>query len=98
MMTKSVTEVLTTKDNMAKSFLSRYTDYLLEQVLAHKPAAADYIAITIDDIWQSSDCISSERHIPPPRYGIATSIQVNASIMCLVNHNLWDGLSALTGW
>ena len=48
-----------------------YVDYLLEQVWAHKPAAADYIA-NIDDCWRSTDWISYERQIPP-RYGIVTS-------------------------
>jgi hypothetical protein len=56
---------------MAKSVSSRYTDYLLEQVRVHKPVAADYIANT-DDLWRSTDRISSERQIPP-RYGIVTS-------------------------
>ena len=39
---------------MAKSFSTRYLDYLLEQVRAHKPAAAYYIT-NIDDLWQSTD-------------------------------------------
>ena len=56
---------------MAKSFSTRYVDYLLEQVRAHKPAAADYI-VNIDDLWRSTDWISYERQIPP-RYGIVTS-------------------------
>ena len=56
---------------MAKSFSTRYVDYLLEQVRAHKPAAADYIA-NIDDLWRSTDWMSYERQIPL-RYGIVTS-------------------------
>ena len=56
---------------MAKSFLTRYVDYLLEQVRAHKPVAADYIA-NIDDLWRSTAWISHERQIPS-RYGIVTS-------------------------
>jgi hypothetical protein len=57
---------------MAKSFSTRYVDYLLEQDLAHKPAVANYIANIDDDLWQSTDWISWECQIPP-RYGIVTS-------------------------
>ena len=56
---------------MAKSFSTRYGDYLLGQVRAIKPAAADYIE-NIDDLWRSTDWMSYERQIPP-RYGIVTS-------------------------
>jgi SWIM zinc finger len=56
---------------MAKSFSTRYVDYLLGQVRAIKPAAADYIE-NIDDLWRSTDWMSYERQIPP-RYGIVTS-------------------------
>ena len=57
---------------MVKSFSTRYVDYLLEQVRAHKPAVADYIA-NVDDLWRSStDWMSYERQIPP-RYGIVIS-------------------------
>jgi hypothetical protein len=46
----------------------------LGQVLqAHKPAAADYIENINGDLWQSTDWMSYEREIPPPRYGIVTS-------------------------
>ena len=56
---------------LAKSFLSRYVDYLLEKVRECKPAMAEYIA-NIDKLWQSTDWNSCGRQLPP-RYEIVTS-------------------------
>ena len=57
---------------MAKSFSSRYVDYLLEKVRACEPAVADYIA-NIEELWQSTYWNSCKRQLLPPRYGIVTS-------------------------
>jgi hypothetical protein len=56
---------------IAKTFSTRYGNYLLDKVRNIKPSAAEYIE-NVEDLWRSTDWMSSERHLPP-RYGIVTS-------------------------
>jgi hypothetical protein len=56
---------------IAKTFSTRKSDDLLDEIRNIKPEAADYIE-SVEDVWRSTEWMDSQRNLPP-RYGIVTS-------------------------
>jgi hypothetical protein len=56
---------------LAKTFSTRTSDDLLDEIRNIKLEVADYIK-SVEDVWRSTEWMDSRRNLPP-RFGIVTS-------------------------